>query len=165
MGLCNGSRRPLRGRLRPQAPQEARGRVAGVGLPAHALRRRLSLRSGARRDRRRGGRLMALIGGRLRASAGNRFFNLFHEAGTNILRAAELLDRLLQTWPDSRDLGREILLCEQEGDRITHDLIQMLNRKVPTPVDRHDVYALASALDDVVDYTEEAANFLRLYNI
>jgi predicted phosphate transport protein (TIGR00153 family) len=108
---------------------------------------------------------MALIGGRLRASAGNRFFNLFDEAGTNILRAAELLDRLLETWPDSRDLGREILLCEQEGDRITHDLIQMLNRKVPTPVDRHDVYALASALDDVVDYTEEAANFLRLYNI
>jgi uncharacterized protein len=96
---------------------------------------------------------------------GREFFNLFDEAGANILRAAELLDRLLRNWPDERGLQREILICEQEGDRITHDLIQLLNHKVPTSLDRQDVYALATALDDVVDYTEEAADFLDLYNI
>jgi predicted phosphate transport protein (TIGR00153 family) len=96
---------------------------------------------------------------------GQEVFNLFDEAGANILRAAELLDRLLREWPDHEELGREILICEQEGDRITHDLIQLLNRKVAVPIDREDVYGLASALDDIVDYTEEAADFLGLYGI
>jgi uncharacterized protein len=96
---------------------------------------------------------------------GVEFFNLFDEAGANILRAADLLDRLLRGWPDEEGLGREILICEQEGDRITHDLIQLLNHKVSAPIDREDVYRLASALDDIVDYTEEAADFLGLYHI
>jgi uncharacterized protein len=96
---------------------------------------------------------------------GVEFFNLFDEAGANILRAAELLDRLLREWPDQEGLAREILICEQEGDRITHDVIQLLNHKISAPIDREDVYALASALDDIVDYTEEAADFLGLYNI
>jgi uncharacterized protein len=96
---------------------------------------------------------------------GVEFFNLFDEAGANILRAAELLDRLLHEWPDEGGLEREILICEQEGDRITHDVIQLLNHKISAPIDREDVYALASALDDIVDYTEEAADFLGLYNI
>jgi uncharacterized protein len=96
---------------------------------------------------------------------GVEFFNLFDEAGANLLRAAELLDRLLREWPEQAGLEREILLCEQEGDRITHDVIQLLNHKISTPMDREDVYALASALDDIVDYTEEAADFLQLYHI
>jgi uncharacterized protein len=96
---------------------------------------------------------------------GHEFFNLFDEAGANILRAAELLDRLLREWPDQGGLEREILICEQEGDRITHDVIQLLNHKISAPIDREDVYALASALDDIVDYTEEAADFLGLYHI
>ena len=93
------------------------------------------------------------------------FFNLFEEAGANILHAAELLTRLMKTWPDSGGLGREILICEQEGDRITHDIIHRLNSTFATPIDREDIYALASALDDVVDFTEEAADFMGLYNI
>ena len=96
---------------------------------------------------------------------GSEFFNLFDEAGANILHAAELLNQMLNRWPDADGLGREILICEQEGDRITHDLIQLLNHKIATPMDREDVHALASALDDIVDYTEEAADFLGLYNI
>jgi uncharacterized protein len=96
---------------------------------------------------------------------GHEFFNLFDEAGANILRAAQLLDRLLREWPEQEGLEREILICEQEGDRITHDVIQLLNHKISAPIDREDVYALASALDDIVDYTEEAADFLTLYHI
>ena len=93
------------------------------------------------------------------------FFNLFDEAGTNILRAAQLLGQLIKQWPDAGGLGREILICEQEGDRITHDIIHRLNSTSVTPIDREDIYSLASALDDVVDFTEEAADFMGLYNI
>jgi predicted phosphate transport protein (TIGR00153 family) len=96
---------------------------------------------------------------------GHEFFNLFDEAGANILRAGELLDRLLREWPEQEGLEREILICEQEGDRITHDVIQLLNHKIAAPIDREDVYALASALDDIVDYTEEAADFLAIYHV
>jgi predicted phosphate transport protein (TIGR00153 family) len=94
------------------------------------------------------------------------FFDLFEEAGGNILRAADLLDRMLRAFPDRReDLARDILICEQEGDRITHDIIRRLNETFVTPIDREDIYELASALDDIVDFTEEVADYLGLYKI
>jgi predicted phosphate transport protein (TIGR00153 family) len=93
------------------------------------------------------------------------FFELFEEAGRNILNAADLLDRMLRNYPDSKDLARDILICEQEGDRITHDIISRLNHTFVTPIDREDILALASALDDIVDFTEEVADYLGLYKI
>ena len=93
------------------------------------------------------------------------FFELFEEAGQNILRAADLLDRMLRNYPESKDLARDILICEQEGDRITHDIISRLNHTFVTPIDREDILALASALDDIVDFTEEVADYLGLYKI
>ncbi len=93
------------------------------------------------------------------------YFELFEEAGQNQLRASDLLERMLAGFPDSKDLAREILICEHEGDRITHDIIQRLNQTFVTPIDREDILALASALDDIVDYTEEVADYLGLYRI
>jgi predicted phosphate transport protein (TIGR00153 family) len=93
------------------------------------------------------------------------FFDLFVEAGQNSLRAARLLDEMMGSWPDTKDMGREILKAEQEGDRITHDIVQRLNTTFVTPIDREDIYALATQMDDIVDYTEEAADFLGLYGI
>jgi len=93
------------------------------------------------------------------------YFELFEEAGRNIMRAADLLDRLLSGYPDSKDLAQEILVCEHEGDRITHDIIQRLNQTFVTPIDREDILALASAMDDIVDFTEEVADYLGLYRI
>jgi uncharacterized protein Yka (UPF0111/DUF47 family) len=93
------------------------------------------------------------------------YFELFEEAGRNIFQAADLLDQLLENYPDSNGLAREILVCEHEGDRITHDIIDRLNHTFVTPIDREDILALASALDDVVDYTEEVADYLGLYKI
>ncbi|HWE33864.1 MAG TPA: DUF47 family protein [Solirubrobacteraceae bacterium] len=93
------------------------------------------------------------------------YFELFEEAGKNILQAADLLDRMLRNFPDSKLLARDILICEQEGDRITHDIIHRLNHTFVTPIDREDILALASALDDIVDYTEEVADYLGLYKI
>jgi predicted phosphate transport protein (TIGR00153 family) len=93
------------------------------------------------------------------------FFDLFEEAGGNIERAANLLEEMLRDYPDRADLARDILICEQEGDRITHDIIRRLNQTFVTPIDREDILALASALDDVVDFTEEVADYLGLYKI
>jgi uncharacterized protein len=93
------------------------------------------------------------------------FFDLFEEAGANIERAADLLDQMLRAFPENRELARDILICEQQGDRITHDVIQRLNATFVTPIDREDIYELVSALDDVVDYTEEVADYLILYKI
>ena len=102
----------------------------------------------------------------LLVSRDRRYFDLFEEAGGNIVRAADLLDQLLRAYPERREeLTRDILICEQEGDRITHDIIRRLNETFVTPIDREDIYALASALDDIVDYTEEAADYLGLYKI
>lgn len=93
------------------------------------------------------------------------FFDLFEEAGRNILRAADLLDRMLRNYPDTKELARDILICEQEGDRITHDIVQRLNQTFVTPIDREDILSLAGALDDIVDYTEEVADYLGLYKV
>jgi predicted phosphate transport protein (TIGR00153 family) len=93
------------------------------------------------------------------------FFDLFEEAGGNILRATGLLDEMLRDFPEKSELARDILICEQNGDRITHDIIQRLNQTFVTPIDREDIYEMASALDDVVDYTEEVADYLGLYKI
>ena len=93
------------------------------------------------------------------------FFDLFEEAGGNIARAADLLEEMLREYPERSELAREILICEQEGDRITHDIIRRLNQTFVTPIDREDIYALSSALDDVVDFTEEVADYLGLYKI
>jgi predicted phosphate transport protein (TIGR00153 family) len=93
------------------------------------------------------------------------FFDLFIEAGQNALQAARLLDEMIAAWPDAGGLGRDILKAEQEGDRITHDIVQRLNSTFVTPIDREDIYGLATQMDDIVDYTEEAADFLGLYKI
>jgi predicted phosphate transport protein (TIGR00153 family) len=93
------------------------------------------------------------------------YFELFEEAGQNMMHASDLLDTMLAGYPDERHLAQEILDCEHEGDRITHDIIDRLNHTFVTPIDREDILALASALDDVVDYTEEVADYLGLYKI
>jgi uncharacterized protein len=93
------------------------------------------------------------------------YFQLFEESGQNVLKASALLDRMLTSYPDEKHLAAEILDCEHEGDRITHDIIQRLNHTFVTPIEREDILALASSLDDIVDYTEEVADYLGLYKI
>jgi predicted phosphate transport protein (TIGR00153 family) len=93
------------------------------------------------------------------------FFDLFSQSGQNALRAARLLQEMLGKWPDDGGMAREILLAEQDGDRITHEIVQRLNATFVTPLDREDIYALATQLDDIVDYIEEAADFMGLYKI
>jgi uncharacterized protein len=93
------------------------------------------------------------------------FFDLFEEAAANAVQAADLLDRMLGRYPESADLARDIVICEQTGDRITHDIIQRLNSTFVTPIDREDILQLTSALDDVVDLIDEVSDYLGLYRI
>lgn len=93
------------------------------------------------------------------------FFDLFIEAGDNTVEASRMLDQMMATWPDSGDLPKQVIDAEHEGDRITHDIIQRLNSTFVTPIDREDIYALATQVDDIVDFAEEAADFLGLYKI
>ena len=93
------------------------------------------------------------------------FFDLFIEAGQNTVRAARLLDRMMRQWPEDEGLTQEVVEAEKEGDRITHEIIKRLNSTFVTPIDREDIYGLATRMDDIVDFTEEAADFLGLYKI
>ena len=93
------------------------------------------------------------------------FFDLFEEGAGNAVRAADLLDQMLAHYPDRADLSRDIVICEQAGDRITHDLHQRLNSTFVTPIDREDILELASDLDDIVDLIDEVSDYLGLYKI
>ncbi|MBK5219460.1 MAG: DUF47 domain-containing protein [Thermoleophilia bacterium] len=93
------------------------------------------------------------------------FFDLFIEAGQNNVHASRLLDRMMNTWPEDEGLLSEMVAAEQEGDRITHDIVKRLNSTFVTPIDREDIYGLATQMDDIVDFAEEAADFLGLYKI
>jgi len=99
------------------------------------------------------------------APSGREYFALFEQAGTNVMRAADLLEQMLASYPDRRELATDILVCEHEGDRITHELINHLNNTFVTPIDREDIYRLAGALDNIVDYIEEVADYMGLYRV
>ena len=98
------------------------------------------------------------------AQRGN-FFAMLAEAGANAEQATEKLDRLMRNWPEDAWLREEIKVLEEEGDRLTHDILYLLHGSAQTPLEREDIHALTTALDDVVDYSEEAADVLGLYKI
>jgi predicted phosphate transport protein (TIGR00153 family) len=99
------------------------------------------------------------------ASRDSAYFDLFAEAGINILHGAQLLERMFENWPEDTGLAREILKAEQEGDRITQEIVRRLNREPAKGLDPSDVYALATQLDDIIDDIEETADFMGLYKI
>ena len=93
------------------------------------------------------------------------YFALLAESGVNILRGANLLEHMFETWPEESGVAREILKAEQEGDRITQEIVRRLNVEPPKGVDSADLYALATQLDDIIDDIEEAADFMGLFAI
>ena len=103
----------------------------------------------------------------LRARPDPELLSLFEESGRNVQRVCLLLRDLLSDYPEQSALAREILLCEQEGDRIVHDILHRLAARGSkrAHLDSADVHALAGALDDIVDYAEECADQLGLYGV
>jgi uncharacterized protein len=93
------------------------------------------------------------------------FFDLFERAGANNVAAAALLKEMLRDFPEQAELAGEIRDCEHAGDLVTHELMRRLNLDRTVPIGREDVLELTSALDDIVDYIEEVADYLGLYRI
>jgi predicted phosphate transport protein (TIGR00153 family) len=102
----------------------------------------------------------------LRRSVDGSLMALVEEAGRNVQRSSLLLRDMLAEFPEHATLARDLKVCEQEGDRITHDIIHRLTAgRVRAPFAAGDGYALATALDDIVDYTEHAAAQMVLYGV
>jgi uncharacterized protein len=93
------------------------------------------------------------------------FFVLFTQASSNARDIARALVELLDEWPDNREKLRDIRELEHEGDRLTHAVIDLLNRTFVTPFDRDDMYRLASLIDDVCDHVDEAADNIDAYEV
>src|SRR5215208_6099237 len=80
-------------------------------------------------------------------------------------RSAGLLEQALTDGADLVSYQREIKNLEHQGDGITQEIVLTLNRTFVTPFDHEDIYALASGLDDILDYIEEVADTANLYGI
>ncbi len=94
------------------------------------------------------------------------FYDMYNRAAENNVAVARLLVRLLEGFPNDRDtLARDIKDAEHEGDRLTHEVVDLLNRTFVTPFDRDDMYRLASALDDICDHVDEAAGNILGYGV
>ena len=94
------------------------------------------------------------------------FFQLFNQASANAVAISRaLVDLLAQSPNGSQERIRDIKDLEHEGDRLTHEVVNLLNRTFVTPFDRDDMYRLASALDDICDHVDEAAGNIVGYGV
>jgi len=94
-----------------------------------------------------------------------RFFELLERQVSVVGHAAELLEQFVADPVRNAEKAAEIQALEQEGDRITREALQKINLTFVTPLDREDIHALASALDDILDAIDQAADRIRLYRI
>jgi uncharacterized protein len=94
------------------------------------------------------------------------FFHLYSRASANTVEISRLLVELLERFPaEDGELIRRIKEREHEGDHLTHEVVDLLNRTFVTPFDRDDMYRLAGAIDDVCDHIDEAADNLGTYGV
>ncbi|HLK42694.1 MAG TPA: DUF47 family protein [Thermoleophilia bacterium] len=93
------------------------------------------------------------------------FYVLFDRSAANLVTTAGLLLELLEHYPDRRELVDRIKDREHEGDHLTREIVQLVHRTFVTPIDREDIYALATALDDVCDFMDQVADELSLYGV
>jgi hypothetical protein len=94
------------------------------------------------------------------------FFERYNQSAQTIVAIADKLVELLERFPDGADdLAAEVKELEHEGDRLTHELVDLLNRTFVTPFDRDDMYRLAGALDDICDHIDEAAGRIVSYGV
>src|SRR4026209_2982411 len=94
-----------------------------------------------------------------------RFFDMFAEDAANVLGAARLFEAILRSYDAPEERARAIRDAEHRGDEISHSIGRKLESTFVTPFDREDIHALISALDDVIDFIEEAADTFILYRV
>jgi uncharacterized protein len=94
------------------------------------------------------------------------FYDMFAASADNLVTGSKLLLELLGADVAARpELAERMRAAEHAGDDITHGIFHQLNSSFITPFDREDIYNLASSLDDVMDYMEEAVDLVVLYEI
>lgn len=94
-----------------------------------------------------------------------KFFDMFDRASQNVLASAYALRELVLKFDSAPETQKRILELEHEGDIITHEIMDALNKTFITPFDREDIHALATALDDIIDNIEAVGDRMVLYNI
>lgn len=87
-----------------------------------------------------------------------RFYALFEDAAANAHKGADMLLAMLEDYSDVVAKAKAIKAVEHTGDELTHETHDLLNRVFVTPLDREDIAAIASAVDDVLDLVEAAAD-------
>ena len=93
------------------------------------------------------------------------FFEMFDALASIMVRSAKVLDELFNE-PNRLDVfAAQIKTLEHEGDAITHEIMKRIDKSFVTPLDRDDMYQLASALDDICDYVDEAADNIDAYEV
>jgi uncharacterized protein len=93
------------------------------------------------------------------------FFRLLESASENAVAIARLLVDLMEGFPATAGTLRDVKDLEHEGDSLTRQVVDLLNRTFVTPFDRDDIYLLATAIDDVCDHVDEAAGDIAGYGI
>lgn len=94
-----------------------------------------------------------------------KFFPMFHEMTKNIVTGATILKEMLDHFHNPTSSQHKIKDLEHIGDLQTHEIIKKLNKSFITPFDREDIYALAAALDDIMDVIDASAMHLITYHI
>lgn len=95
----------------------------------------------------------------------DKFFVMFHEMGTIITEGAEQLKAMLDDFSDPDASQKQIKDTEHRADHQTHKIIKTLNKTFITPLDREDIYSLASKLDDIIDLMDACAQRLVMYKV
>ena len=93
------------------------------------------------------------------------FFDLFEQQAGHIVSASRVLEEITLDYPGAPPKVQQIRDLEHAGDAITHEVVRRLNTTFVTPIDREDIYTLASCLDDVLDLIDAVADRLVLYKI
>ena len=94
-----------------------------------------------------------------------KFFRLFEDGARNMVKAAEALKGLIDTWENVEEKVDAITELEHQGDSVTHRIMEQLHRTFVTPFDREDIALLAHSLDDIVDFIHATADAMFLYKI
>ena len=94
-----------------------------------------------------------------------KFFDIFEEAADNVVKAAYAFRELVANWSLTSDKIKLIHDLEHEGDRMTHEVIDKLNRTFITPLDREDIHALTTVLDDIIDIIQATTDRMVLFRI
>ena len=93
------------------------------------------------------------------------FYDLFTQSAQHLVVGAELLAEMLSETAVHGDVATRMRQAEHEADETTHALFKRVNTTFVTPFDREDIYSLASGLDDVMDFMEEAVDLTLLYEV